>query len=126
MLLNCTNHPYQTWGDKLCKATAALYGEVKECPFPHVDPLWDTDELRRQVGAYADRIEAERPDAVLVAGEFTFLFMLVDRLLSDGVEVVCTCSSRNTTETVDEHGNNVKRSVFVFERFRPYTRWHDA
>ena len=126
MLLNCTNHPYDTWADAQREAATDKFGEVVDFPFPKVEPTWDTERLRLEVGAYADKVEALRPDAVFAAGEFTFLFMLVDRLLTDGIEVVASCSVRNTVETRDANGNNVKTSVFVFERFRPYARWQDG
>lgn len=125
MLLNCSNHPYATWSDCQREVAQLQYGEVVDLPFPQVGPTWGMDALRREVGAYADEIEAISPEAVFAAGEYTFLFMLVDRLLADGVEVVCSTSRRNTVESKDEDGNNVKRSVFVFERFRPYVRWSD-
>ena len=125
MLLNCSNHPYDTWTDAQSEAAVSQFGEVVDHPFPKVEPSWDIDRLRCEVGAYADEIEALRPDAVFAAGEFTFLFMLVDRLLADGIEVVCSCSARNTVETRDAMCNNVKTSVFAFERFRPYARWSD-
>ncbi len=124
MLLNCSNHPYATWSEAQREA-ARQYGEVVDLPLPSVDPLWDVDTLRREVDIYTEKIKAYEADAVFAAGEFTFLFMLVDRLLDEGIEVVCSCSVRNTHESLDENGNNVKTSVFAFKRFRSYARWRD-
>ena len=123
MLLNCTNHPCGIWNKPLKDAAAKLYGEVVDLPFPCVSPAWSEHDIRREVDAYADRIEAFEADAVLVAGEFTFLFMLVDKLLADGVNVICTCSERNTVEMMNPDGSNEKKSVFFFEGFRPYARY---
>ena len=64
----------------------------------------------------AARIEALNADAVFLAGEFTFLFMLVDKLLKDGENVICACSRRETEEALRADGATEKRSVFVFER----------
>ena len=61
-----------------------------------------------------------QPEAVLVAGEFTFTFMLVDKLLKDGITVLSTCSKRITKEEKKPDGTNEKITVFVFECFRPY------
>ena len=55
-----------------------------------------------------------------MAGEFTFTFMLVDKLLSDGVKVIASCSKRVTEEKKNGDGSSEKRSVFRFERFREY------
>ena len=76
MLLNCSNHPSAGWGEALLEA-AKQYGEVKDLPFPQIEPAMTTQELRRLTDEYAKRIEALHPDAVMAAGEFTFLFMLV-------------------------------------------------
>lgn len=125
MLLNCTNHPYGIWSEPMKREAEKLYGEVEELPFPSVDTAWCADDLRREVGAYAARIEAYHADAVLAAGEFTFLFMLVDRLLKDGLHVICSCSERNTVEVKRPDGSNEKKSVFVFSGFRPYARYDE-
>ena len=85
MLLNCTNHPYSIWTDRQREAAACQYGEVVDLPLPQIGPLWDSDRIRSEVDAYASRIESFQADAVLAAGEFTFIFMLVDKLLEDGV-----------------------------------------
>ena len=120
MLLNFTNHPYEIWNTAQRDAAHRQYGRVEDLPFPQVDPALEPEGIRLLVEEYADRIEARKPDAVLAAGEFTFLFMLVDRLLRDGVNVVCTCSGRETVETKKPDGTNEKKAVFSFERFRTY------
>ena len=125
MLLNCTNHPREIWNEPLKKAAEKLYGEIVDLPFPCVSPAWSERDLRREVAAYAAEIEAFQADAVLAAGEFTFLFMLVDKLLADGVNVICSCSERNTVEVKNADGSNEKKSVFLFEGFRPYARYQN-
>ena len=119
MLINCTNHPYEIWS-KLQREAADVYGSVVDLPFPLIEPLMNQEELRRLVKEYSDIIERQTPNAVLVAGEFTFSFMLVDKLLSDGIKVLCTCSKRITTEVKRADGTNEKNAVFMFEGFREY------
>lgn len=120
MLINCSNHPSHLWGAKQ-KEAASAYGEVLDIPFPQVDPQLDEAGLRQIVGDYAARIEAIGADAVFLAGEFTFLFMLVDKLLKDGENVICACSRRETVEFLRADGASEKKAVFVFERFRKYS-----
>ena len=119
MLINCTNHPYDIWNEPQRKG-AAIYGEVLDMPFPVIEPDYTCDKIREIVTEYAAKIKEYEPDAVLVAGEYTFAFMLVDKLLSDGVKVVCSCSKRVTKEIKKEDGTNEKSSIFMFERFREY------
>ena len=120
MLINFTNHPYEIWNTPQRETAKEQYGEVVDIPFPQVDPALDSEGIRRLVEEYAVMIEAKKPDAVLAAGEFTFLFMLVDRLLRDGVKVVCTCSGRDTVEVKNPDGTNEKKAIFFFEKFRAY------
>ena len=124
MLINCTNHPYEIWGEAQRDA-AVKFGEVVDLPFPQIEPRSSTKELRRLTERYARRIEAQQPEAVLVAGEFTFAFMLVDRLLTDGVRVLSTRSRRITQEELNPDGTNRKTSVFVFDCFREYARYEE-
>ena len=120
MLVNFSNHPYEIWGESQQRESAKQYGEVVDFPFPQVPPNLDTQELRQLVQEYSAKIKAMNPEAVLAAGEFTFLFMLVDKLLQDEVKVICSCSQRQTIERKLPDGSNEKKSVFVFERFREY------
>ena len=122
MLINCTNHPYEIWNEPQCKA-ASVYGEVVDLPFPPIEPFWSPEQLRQLARETAQKIEGKDPEAVLVAGEFTFVFMLVDKLLADGVTVLSTCSKRITTGVKKPDGTNEKKSVFAFECFRKYERY---
>ena len=62
-----------------------------------------------------------KADAVFLAGEYTFLFMLADKLMKDGILVLSACSGRDTEEILREDGTIEKRALFVFERFRAYS-----
>ena len=125
MLINCTNHPYEIWNDPQREASKQ-YGEVLDVPFPAIDPDAESDELRKLAALYAAKIEEQKPEAVVVAGEFTFAFMLVDKLLQDGVRVLATCSKRITEEVKNTDGSNEKRTVFIFERFREYEYYNNS
>ncbi len=124
MLVNCSNHPSRLWTAAQREAAKA-YGEILDIPFPQVDPCLDTEDIRPLVLEYAEKIEHLKADAVFLAGEFTFLFMLVDKLLKDGVRVLCACARRDTEESVRLDGSIEKRSSFVFERFREYRHYAD-
>lgn len=122
MLINCTNHPYEIWTDTQKKA-AEIYGEVLDLPFPHIEPEFTDQDLRKLTDDFVNKIKKYSPSAVMVAGEFTFAFMLVDKLLRDNVKVICSCSRRMTIEIKKDDGTNEKKSIFQFERFREYVRY---
>lgn len=124
MLINFTNHPYEIWTEPQRQA-AKVYGEVLDIPFPSIDPGFDNRKLRELVDENAHIIIEKKPDAVIVAGEFNFVFMMVDKLLSEGVKVICTCSKRVTKEVRNPDGTNEKVSVFAFECFREYAYYDE-
>ncbi len=124
MLINCTNHPYEIWTKKL-KEAAACYGEVVDLPFPQIDPRMTTAKLRELTREKADQIMAMHPEAVLLAGEYTFAFMLADRLLQDGVKVLCFSNRRQVTESRRPDGTNEKKSIFIFEAFGEYAYYKE-
>ncbi len=120
MLINCSNHPSSLWGPSQVEAAKA-YGEIFDIPYPQVDPWLDTNGIRKLVDEYVVKIENLNPDAVFLAGEFTFLFMLTDKLLKDGIHVISACSMRDTSEVLRSDGSTEKRTTFVFKQFRDYS-----
>ena len=67
MLINFSNHPYETWSEDMRRA-AAKYGETVDFPFPQLEPNLSVDELRELVATLAEKIEAMRPEAVFGRG----------------------------------------------------------
>ena len=124
MLINLTNHPYEMWSDRQKQVSQEEYGEVYPMPYPAVDPAWTNEQLMALADQYAEKIKALQPDAVLAAGEMTFLFIIVDRLLKEGIKVVCSCSKRTAVEERLPDGTIEKKSVFAFERYREYSYYN--
>ena len=124
MFVNCTNHPYEIWSETQ-RAAAKVFGEVVDIGFLPVQPEMTPEDIRKSVTEWAEKIESMNPDAVLVAGEFSSVFMLVDKLLSDGVNVICSCAKRQTREWKLPDGLSAKESIFVFEHFRKYAYYGD-
>lgn len=121
MILNLSNHPHENWPEKQLRAALA-YGEVIDLPFPPVSPEATEEVLEQTALELLRRIEEMKPDAVLVMGEFSLVFMLVDALLDDGIPVLTAASRRVTTERAGEDGTVVKTARFDFACFRPYLR----
>lgn len=123
MLINFTNHPYEIWNAPQREAAKEAFGEVVDLPFPQIPPSMEAADIRELVEQYAKKIDSMQGDAVLLAGEFTFTFMMVDKLLTEGKKVFCSCSKRLTTEEKKPDGSNEKHSIFLFERFRAYEHY---
>ncbi len=124
MFINCTNHPIAMWSEKQ-KEAASQYGPVVDFPFPPIEPQMTTEELRELTGKTAKQIGEMHPDAVLLAGEFCFVFMLADKLLQDGVRVLSSCARRVATEVKKPDGTNEKKAIFSFEGFREYAYYKE-
>jgi len=118
-MINFTNHPY-TMRDEEQKKAARAFGEIKEIPFPAVDPAATEEEVDRLAGEYKERILALHDPVVLVQGEFTMSFRLVQLLKEAGLQVVAACSARNAKEWRDEEGKYHKEMGFEFVQFRRY------
>ena len=121
VIINLTNHPSSTWQKKELE-TLAKYGEIVDLPFPHIAPEASIDEVRDVAGEYLQRVEEMKPDAVCLAGEFTFTFMCVDELLQKGFKVFIGASDRNVVEEKLSDGTYKKTLVFEFVQERKYAR----
>ncbi len=127
MLINCSNHPSSSWGEKQ-KNAAAQYGGITDLTFPVIDPEAETDAVALLAELYEVKIrrllgtENTGAFAVHLMGELTFCFALVARLQNAGI----TCLASTTRREIIENGNGSKTSKFEFVRFReyPYLKVH--
>nr|WP_314610416.1 hypothetical protein [uncultured Lachnoanaerobaculum sp.] len=106
-MINFTNHPYDMW-DERQKETASMYGDIKEIPFPPVDPTYTEEQLDTMAGEYKEKILELNDKVVLLQGEFTLSFRLVN-LLKKSLDVVAACSKRNVKEGKMMTENTIKR-----------------
>lgn len=119
MFINFTNHPSHLWSEDQIKA-AMRYGSIEDMPFPSVDPFLDTEGVKQLAKEYTGRIIEQNPNVVLVQGEMTLCFHVVELLKKEGIKVLCACSQRISSEETDTEGNTVKKSIFQFVQFREY------
>ena len=73
-MINFTNHPYSMW-DERQKEIASMYGNIKEIPFPPVDPTYTEEQLDTMAGEYKEKILELNDKVVLLQGEFTLQFL---------------------------------------------------
>ena len=118
MLINFSNHPLSTWSKEQIEA-AKGYGEIKDLPFPAVDPKATHEDIINLADKYVERIlslSKEHHITVHVMGEMTFCFMVVSQLKDRGIECIASTTERNAEFISD----NKKISDFQFVRFRKY------
>ncbi|MCX7954782.1 MAG: CRISPR-associated protein [Bacteroidales bacterium] len=115
MLINLTNHPFESWSEEQKKAAINFYGEVVDMPFPEVDPFGDEQYIDQLTNLYLDKILAMKPNAVHIMGEMTFCFCMIQKLKQNNI----TCIASTTKRTIElVEGNLIK--IFKFVRFRKY------
>ena len=118
-MINFTNHPYDMWSESQ-KNAACEFGEIKEIAFPAVSPEATEEELDILANEYTEKILALNDHVVLLQGEFTLSFRVVQLLKSKGLEVLAACSKRNVKEWKDDDGKYHKEMLFEFVQFRRY------
>ncbi len=112
--VNFSNHPSEKWGDEQRRA-AEKYGRIIDIPFPAVEPETDEAEISALAGEFVSRIIKVSPGAVMVQGEFTLAFAVVEMLRARGIKCLAACSKRLVKECGDE-----KTVRFEFVRYREY------
>jgi len=128
MLINLSNHPSNKWSAEQLSAARAIYYQIKDIPFPNIDPGATIDEIIKLAKEYALMCDCNLilykmpdgkvppPDAVHIMGEMTFTYNVVKQLEKLGITAVASTTERIAVE--DENGQ--KTSVFKFIQFRPY------
>lgn len=119
MFINISNHPLAAWEGKQLEEAKA-FGELREIPFPYIEPEWGSQELLSLAMEYRDKIHALLPipneDSVIhLVGETVFVYKLTRLLLAEGYNVVASTTHRRV-----EINGNEKKMYFEFVRFRSY------
>lgn len=123
MLINLTNHPYSTWSAKQKDIAQKEYGQIKDLPFPVIDPVWSTNSIHEIAQEFMEKLvkikkpgHAKNNFAVHIQGEHTFVFHLVSLLKEQGIK----CVASTTRRVAKNLNHNTKTSIFDFVQFREY------
>lgn len=116
VFINHSNHPSAQW-DELQRRTAERYGSIVDIPFPSVTPESTTAEVQQLVEQYGNSIVEKNPTVVMVQGEFTYTYRLVEFLKERQIRVVAATSDR-IVNTLDD--GKTKQVTFNFVQFRDF------
>src|SRR5690554_5103742 len=98
MLLNLTNHPSNAWSTSQRKTAIAQYDRLEDLPFPKIDPNWSAEEVKHLAAIYEKKILEINPKAVLIMGEFTFTYQLLQRLKELDIPCIAATTERKVIE----------------------------
>jgi hypothetical protein len=115
LFLNISNHPSASWAAPQRAAAAALAPRIVDVPFPEVPPEEGTEDLAGVIDTVLDSLPAGATHA-MVSGEYVTTTLVVQQLQRRGV----TCVAATTRRVVEEQPDGLKKSRFVFVRFREY------
>ncbi len=127
MFINLSNHPSKNWSKKQIEESKIIGGEIIDISFPNVDGEWGEEKVLSLMKEYVDKIleltAGEKDTVIMVQGEFTLSYAIVNRFLTLGYKVVSACSNRIVTEQINqENGKVVKEVIFEFIRYREYRK----
>jgi hypothetical protein len=117
--VNFSNHSAKYWSDDQLNA-AKEYGDIIDILFPAVSPEMDENELQALADACVEAILKESPVAVMVQGEFTLCFSVIEKLKEKGIVCVAACYKREAMVTTQADGTTRRESFYSFVRFREY------
>lgn len=116
MFINHSNHPSVQW-DETQRMEAARYGPIVDVPFPAIDPESTAEAVEALVRQHGADIVDRKPSIVMVQGEFTYTYKMVEFLKAHNVKVVAATSER-IVKTLDD--SNTKQVTFHFVQFREF------
>ena len=119
VFINLSNHPSDRWNAEQLDA-AQMYGKVIDMPFPQIPSGMSRDEVIALAEETVLRIMQYDKPVVLVQGEFTFTYNVVQLLLLNHITALAACSDRRVVETVNHDGTTGKQVIFRFAGFRRY------
>jgi hypothetical protein len=115
MLINFTNHPFETWSENQKNDAIKEFNEVIDFAFPQIDPELDEMELEKLVRKYLEEILSKKPSAVHIMGEMNFTFQMIYFLMQNKIPCYASTSERRMEKKGDQIIN-----TFIFKRFRKY------
>lgn len=124
MFINLSNHQSDKWGNTQLESALALTtdNQIKDIQFPAVPATATTDDIIMIANGLYHTVMENKPEVVMIAGEFSLAYTLIELCLRAGVKVVAACSDRRTKETVNQDGTVTKTVNFEFIQFREFPK----
>jgi len=119
VFINLSNHPSEKWSEEQLSA-ARKYGDIIDIPFPAIDAMCTEDDIDDYVKKYYVMVKQYDNPVVMIQGEFTFTYRMVNCLKENGIKTLASCTDRIVEDKVLADGRIEKTSLFQFARFREY------
>lgn len=124
MLFNLSNHAVSKWSAEQKQAAIRHFGEIRDLPFPAIDPAANLDSIVTLANEYVQRCQTQFDNiqtpahAIHIMGEMTFVYQFVKLATAAGLRCVASTTERRAVD----HPDGSKTSEFRFVRFRDYEK----
>jgi hypothetical protein len=122
MLINLTNHHFSQWNETQKQAAKIRFGSVEDLTFPDISPYDDsesidllTDEFLKKCNSLLQN-NSKSENAVLIMGEMTFCYSLINKLKNHDIRCIAATSVRQVINISDSE----RQIKFEFIKFREY------
>lgn len=124
MFINLSNHPSVKWGSAQLEAAMELTSDnrIKDIQFPAVPATATTTDILAIADGLHHAVMENKPEVIMISGEFTLAYAMIELCLRAGIKVVAACSDRCTKEVVNEDGTTTKTVNFEFVQFREFPK----
>lgn len=119
MFYSVSNHSVLSWPEKQILLSGGM-DNIVDLGFPKL--TGDDDEFRilGYVNNYLDKIPVDKDSTVFVAGEYCFVFALINALKKRGQKVVFANADIKLEYFTDEKNNCNRKITYNFKNFREY------
>lgn len=120
--INMTNHNTKMWSAEQTEAAIHFGSEIIDVGFPTINPHDSSSRVAARATNIAKDIVSKYGNniIVLVQGEMTFTYAIVNAFKKEGATCLAATSERKVVETTQPDGNTKKTLVFQFVKFREY------
>jgi hypothetical protein len=116
MLINVSNHPVSEWSIEQQTTAEQTWGTIVDLGFPQIDPMATTAQVQKVAKVWFDMTLNQKPAAVHIMGEHTFVLALVNLLQDAGINCVASTTNRLARQLEDGSWQR----TFQFCAFREY------
>lgn len=122
MFVNLSNHESKNWQKKQIEK-AEKYGEIIDMAFPEITGSTSIEEIDIFVKEYYEKLSKMSFDAILLVGEYSFVYSLIKLLLKEHKNVFSIKSDFKLSHYVDKDGickREIKNDFIDFVRYEIY------
>lgn len=119
ILLNCSwRFQKDSFDNFAIQESNKIASKIIDLPLEPIVHLKNNDEKEARLKNYIDKINDISPSVIILDGEFHTWYAMACLLNRIGYKVICKCSNREASETINADGTITKITNYKFVRYR--------